>query len=147
MNQRMPFILLTLLTINPAFADTPPIRVASEIQASRDNEKLDILQTELNGQLQLAAKLQQQRAVNLQSGKNEELTQTETRLNEVNENIKQIQQEIKLASGQPETAKAVSVRLTPLQKDAEKTKIRKENDQASNQQEPWWDLYHQRKKD
>src|SRR5664280_2237879 len=98
MKQHITIIILTLFATTPASADTPPARiVASEQQASRDNEKLNILQSEINEQQQLAAQLQQQKAIDLASDNKEELAKTEARLEEVTGNITQIQQEIHLA--------------------------------------------------
>jgi len=139
--------LSLLVTLMPAMADTPPIQVTSDLQASRDSEKLTILHNELNDQLKLATQLQQQRAMHLQSGKAEEVNQTEIRLAEVNENILQLQQEIQLASGQPAMAQAVTVSLVPPSRKTEKTKRKQENEQVTHQQEPWWDLYHQGKQE
>jgi len=145
MKQLMNITALSLMvTLMPAFADKPLTQVSSELQSSRDTEKLTILQDELNDQLKLATQLQQQRAVNLQSENTYALSQTETRLAEVNENIKQLQQEIKLAKGQAQTVPAVSVQLKPLPKPDEKPNARLRNDEASNQPWPWWDLYHQK---
>jgi tRNA nucleotidyltransferase/poly(A) polymerase len=130
-------IILTLLATTPASADTPPTRtVGSEQQASRDNEKLNILQSEINEQQQLAAQLQQQKAIDLANDNKEELAKTEARLEEVTGNITQIQQEIKIAQSQ-----SVTVRLnTPH--GAEPTKTAKnEIEQPNAKTGQWWDLY------
>lgn len=134
--------ILTLFATTPASADPPPIRiVATEQQANRDNEKLNILKGEFNEQQQLAAQLQQQRAIDLQNDNKEELAKTEDRLEEVTGNITQIQQEIKLAQGQP-----VTVRLNSKQR-AEQTKTTpKEADPPTAQTGQWWDLYNKNKK-
>jgi hypothetical protein len=119
-------IILTLLATTPGRADTPPTRtVGSEQQASRDNEKLNILQSEINEQQQLAAQLQQQKAIDLANDNKEELG-----------NITQIQQEIKIAQSQ-----SVTVRLnTPH--GAEPTKTAKnEIEQPNAKTGQWWDLY------
>ena len=68
MKQPITLIILALLTTTPASADTPPARiVGSEQQANRDNEKLNILKNEIKEQQQLAAQLQQQRAIDLKT--------------------------------------------------------------------------------
>jgi hypothetical protein len=145
MKQPITLIILALLTLAQASADPPPRTVAREQQAIRDHEKLNILQTELNDQHQLAAQLQRQRALNLQSGNTEELAKTEARLEEVTGNLTQLQQEINLAQSQPEANKPVSVRLTVLPKTEEKTDTPKESAKPNNQSGPWWDLYNKRK--
>jgi len=134
-------ILLTLIALTPATAKPPITTVDSEQQAIRDHEKLNILRNESNEQRQIAAQLQQQRAIDLANGNPEELAKTEDRLEEVSGNITQIQQEINLAQGQPAAIKPVTVRLNPLQ-GAETTRT------APNKAEPpknpsgqWWDLY------
>lgn len=141
MKQPITLIILALFATTPASADPPPTRiVGSEQQASRDNEKLNILQSEINEQQQLAAQLQQQRAIDLTNDNKEELAKTEARLEEVTGNITQIQQEIKLAQGQP-----VTVRLNSKQ-GAELTKTaQKEAEPPNAQTGQWWDLYNKKK--
>ena len=141
MKQPITLINLALFATTPASADPPPTRiVGSEQQASRDNEKLNILQSEINEQQQLAAQLQQQRAIDLTNDNKEELAKTEARLEEVTGNITQIQQEIKLAQGQP-----VTVRLNSKQ-GAEPTKTaQKEAEPPNAQTGQWWDLYNKKK--
>jgi len=136
--------LLFLVTIKPVNADKPLSQVASDLQASRDSEKLSILKNELNEQLQIATRLQQQRALNLQSGTADELKQTENRLAEITENIHQIKQEIQIAGGPKDTTQAVAVREVSQTQTPERTKTRQETEQSPNQPWPWWDLYHQR---
>lgn len=133
--------ILTLLATTPASADTQSTRViASEQQASRDNDKLNILHNEINEQQQLATQLQQQKAINLQNDNKEELAKTEARLEEVTGNISQIQQEIKLAQGQP-----VTVQLNSPQ-GAEPTKTaQKEVERLNAKTGQWWDLYNKKK--
>lgn len=140
------FIVLALLTVTQANA-TPPAKVVSGgQQAHRDNEKLAILQTELTEQRQQATQLQQQRAVDLQSGNTEALAKTEENIEEVTANITQIEQEIKLAQGQSIPIKPVSVRLTPVgETDATKT-ARQETEPPIGQTGQWWDLYNQKRK-
>jgi chromosome segregation ATPase len=141
MKRPLIIITLTLLATTPASADLPTRIVASEQQASRDNEKLSILQSEINEQQQLAAQLQQQRAIDLQNDNKEDLAKTEARLEEVTGNITQIQQEIKLAQGQ-----SVTVRLNSPQ-GAEPTKTtQKEIEPPNTQTGQWWDLYNKNKK-
>jgi hypothetical protein len=133
-------IILALLATTPANADQPIRMVSSEQQTNRDNEKLVILHNEFNEQQQLATQLQQQRAIDLQNANTEELAKTEVRLEEVTSNIAQIQQEIKLAQGQP-----VTVRLNAPQR-AEQTKTPKdEAEQPNSQTGQWWDLYNKKK--
>ncbi len=137
MKQPITLIILALFATTPASADPPPTRiVGSEQQASRDNEKLNILQSEINEQQQLAAQLQQQKAIDLVNDNKEELAKTEARLEEVTGNITQIQQEIKIAQSQ-----SVTVRLnTPH--GAEPTKTAKnEIEQPNAKTGQWWDLY------
>jgi chromosome segregation ATPase len=117
----------------PASADLPAKTVDSEQQASRDNEKLNILLSEINEQRQLATQLQQQKAIDLQNDNKEELAKTEARLEEVTGNITQIQQEINLAQGQLNAIKPVTVRLNSPQR-TEQTKTGQ-----------WWDLYNKKK--
>ncbi|MFZ2171035.1 MAG: hypothetical protein WAW61_15530 [Methylococcaceae bacterium] len=140
MKRPLIIITLALLATTPASADPPTRTVGSEQQASRDNEKLSILQNEINEQQQLAAQLQQQRAIDLTNDNKEELAKTEARLEEVTGNITQIQQEIKLAQGQP-----VKVRLNAPQ-GAEPTKTTpKEAEPPTAQTGQWWDLYNKNK--
>src|ERR1035437_4276347 len=99
------FIILALFATTPAIADPPTKIVGSEQQATRDNEKLTILQNELNKQNQIATQLQQQRAIDLTNDNKENLRTTETRLEEVSGNITLIQQEINLAQNSPITVR------------------------------------------
>jgi hypothetical protein len=133
-------ILLTLIALTPATAKPPTTTVDSAQQATRDHEKLNILRNESNEQRQIAAQLQQQRAIDLTNDNKEELAKTEARLEEVTGNITQIQQEIKLAQGQP-----VTVRLNSKQ-GAEPTKTaQKEAEPPNAQTGQWWDLYNKKK--
>jgi polyphosphate kinase 2 (PPK2 family) len=136
--------ILALAGISVSNADLPTRIVSSEQQANRDREKLSILHNESNEQRQLAAQLQQQRALDLQNGNQEALAKTEARLEEVTGNITQLQQEIDLAQGNPGAIKPVTVRLTP--QGAEPTGADpKAAVQANNQTGQWWDLYNKRK--
>ena len=139
MKQPITLIILAMLA-TPASADLPAKTVSSEQQASRDNEKLNILQSEINEQRQLATQLQQQKAIDLQNDNKEELAKTEARLEEVTGNITQIQQEINLAQGQPTAIKPVTVRLNSPQGTAQK-----ETEQPNAQTGQWWDLYNKKK--
>jgi hypothetical protein len=143
-----PFItifILAILGISVSSADQPTRTVSSEQQAKRDNEKLNILQNEINEQRQIAAQLQQQRAIDLTNGNKEVLAKTEARLEEVTGNITQIQQEIKLAQGQPGAIKPVTVRLTPLQGTEQTKTAQTEIEKSTAQTGQWWDLYNKRK--
>jgi hypothetical protein len=138
-------ILLTLLAITPATANPPAITVDSEQQAARDHEKLNILHNEINEQRQITAQLQQQRAIDLANGNQNELAKTEARLEEVSGNITQIQQEINLAQGQLVAIKPVTVRLNPQQGAEATTIAQKEAEQPNNPSGQWWDLYNKKK--
>jgi polyphosphate kinase 2 (PPK2 family) len=137
--------ILALVGISVSSAGQPTSIVSSEQQANRDKEKLNILHNESNEQRQLAAQLQQKRALDLQNGNQEALAKTEARLEEVTGNIAQLQQEIDLAQGKPGAIKPVTVRLTP-QRGAEPTGTApRDAEQANNQARQWWDLYNKRK--
>jgi hypothetical protein len=134
------FIIIALFATTPANADPPTKIVGSEQQATRDNEKLTILQNELNKQKQIATQLQQKRAIDLTNDNKENLTTTEARLEEVSGNVAMIQQEINLTKNSP-----VTVRLNQS-KENEPTKIaQKEVEQPGNSTGPWWDLYNKKK--
>jgi hypothetical protein len=135
------FIILALFATTPAIADPPTKIVGSEQQATRDNEKLTILQNELNKQNQIATQLQQQRAIDLTNDNKENLRTTEARLEEVSGNVTLIQQEINLAQNSP-----ITVRLNQSQ-EKEPTKIAlKEVEQPNVPTGQWWDLYNKKKK-
>jgi hypothetical protein len=137
--------ILALAGISVASGGQPASIVSSEQQANRDKEKLSILLNESNEQRQLAAQLQQQRAIDLQNGNREELAQTEARLEEVTGNITQLQQEINLAQGKPGAINPVTVRLTPRQGAEQTGTAPRAAEQANNQAGQWWDLYNKRK--
>jgi hypothetical protein len=146
--QMKPFIaifILAILGVSVSRADPPTRIVSGEQQANRDNEKLNILQNEINEQQQLAAQLQQQRAIDLTNGNKEELAKTEARLEEVTGNITQIQQEINLTQGNQGVIKPVIVRLTPLRGTEETKTVQKEAEQPNAQTGQWWDLYNKKK--
>jgi hypothetical protein len=145
MKQPITLIILAML-VTPSSADPPAKTVGSEQQASRDNEKLNILLSEINEQRQLATQLQQQKAIDLQNDDKEELTKTEARLEEVTSNITQIQQEINLAQGQPIAIKPVTtVRLNSPQGTEQTKAAQNETEQPNAQTGQWWDLYNKKK--
>lgn len=137
--------ILALVGMSVSSAGQPTSIVSSEQQANRDKEKLNILHNESNEQRQLAAQLQQQRALDLQNGNQEALAKTEARLEEVTGNIAQLQQEIDLAQGKPGALKPVTVRLTPRQGADQTGTALRDAEQANNQAGQWWDLYNKRK--
>ena len=138
-------ILLALPALTPATANPPATTVDSGQQAARDHEKLDILQSESDEQRQIAAQLQQQRAIDLADGNQEELAKTEARLEEVSGNITQIQQEINLAQGQPAAIQPVTVRLNP-QGAGTTTTAQSGAGPPKTPNGQWWDLYNKNKK-
>jgi hypothetical protein len=146
MNAKTAFLTLALLVPLHVIADPPATAISNVQQANRDNEKLTILQNEYTEQRQLAADLQQQRAVALQGGNNEALAKTEERLEEVNANIAQIQQEINLAKGQPVALTPVSVRVKPVQETEGNIHTAKEAENQNAQSGQWWDLYNKNRK-
>jgi len=141
MKAKTALIALAFLAPFLAIADPPTRAISNVQQANRDNEKLTILQNEYTEQRQLAADLQQQRAVALQGGNNETLAKTEERLEEVNANIAQIQQEIDLAKGQPVALTPVSVRVKPVQVTEGNIHTANETENQNAQSGQWWDLY------
>lgn len=146
LNTRIILLFTAIFAAQPASADTPTRIVDSGQQAVRDHEKLNILQNELNEQRELASQLQQKRAIDLSNDNQDELAKTESRLEEVNGNITQIQQEIKLAQGQTGTIKPATIKLQPL-KPTEPTKTaQREDEQPNSPTGQWWDLYNKRKK-
>lgn len=139
-------IILALFAVIQANADPPTRVVSTGQQANRDNEKLTILQNEYHEQRQLAAQLQQQRAVDLQGSNTEALAKTEARLEEVNGNMTQLQQEINLAQGQPAVIKPVAVRLTPARATEETKTTQRETETTPDPTGQWWDLYNPKRK-
>jgi hypothetical protein len=138
--------LLLVTSSNLAHADPPSTLIASEQQAFRDREKLNILQNEINEQRQLSAQLQQQKALALQNDNQAELARTEARLEEVTGNITQIQQEINLAQGNPIGINPVTVKLTALKVDDHIKTVSRDDRTANKPAGPWWDLYNKREK-
>lgn len=135
---RIAAILLTAGLVPPTHAQTPATTVDSAQQTARDFEKLTILQSELAEQKQIAANLQQTRAIQLATGNKTELDETESRLEEVSGNIAQLQQEIDLAQGKAKAVKTVVVKpVTTAQPDEAKSG----QPQAAITAGPWWDLY------
>lgn len=138
---RVAIMLLTMSVATPTIAQTPATNVDSAQQTARDTEKLTILQAELTEQKQIAANLQQNRAVQLASGDKTELDRTEFRLEEVSNNIAQLQQEIDLVQGKTKAFKTVIVKpVYPPKPDDMKTAKNGQPEPISTAG-PWWDLY------
>lgn len=135
-------LLLTIGLVAPIQAQTtPPTYVDSAQQTTRDAEKLTILQAELTEQKQVAANLQQTRAVQLASNNKTELDKTEARLEEVNGNIAQLQQEIDVAQGK---AKAVNTVVVKAVDTATKGDVKGDQTQIASPAGQWWDLYNRK---
>ena len=146
LNTRIILLFIAIFAAQPASADPPTRIVDSGQQAVRDHEKLNILQNELNEQRELAAQLLQKRAIDLSNDNQDELAKTESRLEEVNGNITQIQQEIKLAQGQTGTIKPATIKLQPLKLTEPTKTAQREDEQPNSPTGQWWDLYNKRKK-
>lgn len=141
---RAVILIITIGLAAPTYAQAPATTVDSAQQTARDAEKLTILQAELTEQKQIAANLQQTRAVQLAANNKTELDKTESRLEEVNGNITQLQQEIDVAQGKAKAVKTVVVKPVDTAKpDTVKTA---QNDQPQTAQPagPWWDLYNRK---
>lgn len=137
---------LALVVMIEANAKPPTRKVDSGQQASRDQEKLQILLNELNEQRGLAAQLNQKKALALKNENKAELAETETRLVEVNDNLAQLQQEINLAQGQSATIQSVTLQPAALRRNinvipetiiSTQTEPEKTTDKTSQ----WWDFY------
>lgn len=137
---RTALLLLTIGVATPTQAQTPSTTVDSAQQIARDAEKLNILQAELTEQKQLAANLQQTRAVQLAGDNKTELDKTESRLEEVIGNIAQLQQEIDVAQGK--AVKTVVVKPVNLAKPDE---VKTAQPQTAPAAGPWWDLYNRQR--
>jgi hypothetical protein len=135
---RIAVILLTSGLVPPIYAQTSATTVDSAQQTARDFEKLTILQAELTEQKQIAADLQQSRAVHLANDNKTELDKTESRLEEVVGNIAQLQQEIDVAQGKAKAVKTVVVKPVATAKPDE---AKSGQPQAAISAGPWWDLY------
>lgn len=125
---------MTLGVVTPTFAQTPVTQVNIAEQLSRDAEKIKILQAELTEQKQLAADLQKNRAVQMVDDDKQALAKTESRLEELNANIKQLEQEIALAEGRPN--KTVVVKPVTMPANNSVATVQKTDTNG-----PWWDLY------
>jgi hypothetical protein len=133
MKRQLALYIFITLSITGVSAEPHVKKVDSTQQATRDNEKLQILLNELNEQRIQAAQLNQQKALVLLSGKQDEIAKVEAGLTEVNENIMQIQQEINLAQGNPATIQPVAIRQVKATKAEDTT--------ASGKVGVWWDFY------
>jgi len=140
---RTALLLLTIGVATPTHAQTPSTTVDSAQQIARDAEKLNILQAELTEQKQLAANLQQTRAVQLAGDNKTELDKTESRLEEVIGNIAQLQQEIDVAQGK--AVKTVVVKPVNLAKPDEVKTAQRGQPQTAPAAGPWWDLYNRQR--
>ncbi|MDT4292372.1 hypothetical protein RO575_22630 [Methylomonas sp. MO1] len=138
---RAAFMLLTLSVVTPTLARPPLAIIDSAQQTARDAEKLTILQAELTEQKQIATSLQQNRALHLASGDKSELDKTEARLEEVNSNISQLQQEIDLAQGKTKDIKTVVVKPIAAPKQEDVKTAQNGQPQPVTAAGPWWDLY------
>ncbi|MCQ8118481.1 hypothetical protein [Methylomonas rosea] len=134
-------IVLTIAVATPTQAQTPATTVDSSQQSARDSEKLTILQAELTEQKQIAANLQQTRAVQLAANNKTELDKTETRLEEVGGNIAQLQQEIDVAQGKTRAVKTVVVKPVEQGRQPAGKPAQTNPAQAATATGPWWDLY------
>lgn len=127
-------LVITLGVVTPTIAQTPATQVNIAEQLSRDAEKIKILQAELTEQKQLAADLQKNRAVQMVDDDKQALAKTESRLEELNANIKQLEQEIALAEGRPN--KTVVVKPVTMPANNSVATVQKTDTNG-----PWWDLY------
>lgn len=138
-------IILTIAVATPTQAQTPATMVDSAQQTARDADKLAILQAELAEQKQIAANLQQTRAVQLSTDDKTELNKTESRLEEVNGNIAQLQQEIDVAQGKAKTVKTVVVKPVEPGNPNTAKPAQSGQPQAATSTGPWWDLYNRQR--
>lgn len=151
MKQRILVIILALFIIIEANAGPPTRKVDSGQQASRDQEKLQILLNELDEQRGLAAQLNQNKALALKNDNKVELAETETRLVEVNDNITQLQQEINLAQGQPAISPPVTIQPSALRRNLSSNNetiiaSQTESGKSAEKTGQWWDFYRRGKK-
>ncbi|OAI00921.1 hypothetical protein A1353_19125 [Methylomonas methanica] len=137
-------LILTTAVAVPTQAQTPATTVGSAQQAARDADKLAILQAELTEQKQIVANLQQTRAVQLAANEKAELNKTESRLEEVNSNIAQLQQEIDVVQGKAMAIKTVIVKPVDAGSPNTTKPVSSGHPQASTSTGPWWDLYNRR---
>lgn len=127
-------IVITLGVVTPTIAQTPATQVNIAEQQSRDAEKIKILQAELTKQKKLTADLQKKRAVQMADDDKQALVNTENRLEELNANIKQLEQEIALAEGRTNKIVVVKPVTVPVN-----NSVATAQKAATNG--PWWDLY------
>lgn len=151
MKQSILVIIIALFVTIEARAEPPTRKVDSGQQASRDQEKLQILLNELNEQRGLAAQLNQKKALALKNDNKAELAETETRLVEVNDNITQLQQEINLAQGQPAIIQSVNLQTAALRRNQNVTQetidsTQTEPEKTAEKTGQWWDFYRRGKK-
>ena len=137
------FCLVTIMILAKASsADAPSRMIDSRQQAIRDQEKLQILETELKEQRELSAQLSQQRAIALNDKNQNAVNETDARLTEVTNNIRQIEQEISMAQGK--TAKT-----PPAYPEPASIRVSSNNSNNSIEIQPstaarkWWDFYQQ----
>ncbi|CAA9891707.1 conserved exported hypothetical protein [Candidatus Methylobacter favarea] len=138
---RTALLIYTIGVVTPTHAQLLASTVDSDQQSARDSEKLTILQAELSEQKQLAANLQQTRAVQLAGANKTELDKTESRLEEVISNIAQLQQEIDVAQGRAKAAKTIVVKPVNFTKPDEVKTAKSGESQAVPAAGPWCDLY------
>jgi hypothetical protein len=127
-------LVMTLGVVPPSFAQTPATQVNIAEQQSRDAEKIKILQAELTEQKQLTADLQKKRAVQMADDNKQALVNTENRIEELNANIKQLEQEIALAEGRANKTVVVKPVTVPANSSVATA-------QKTDTNGPWWDLY------
>ena len=129
------FVVMTIGVVTPTLAQTPPAQVNVAEQQNRDVEKIKILNAELTEQKQLLADAQKTRAVQMSANETDALAKTEHRLEELNANIKQLQQEIALADGSANKTVVVAPVTTPVANAATTPQ------KTATTTGPWWDLY------
>jgi len=132
--QKTIIFVMTIGVAPPTVAQTPPAQVPVAEQQNRDAEKIKILNAELAEQKQLLADAQKTRAVHLADNNAEAVAKTENRLEELNANIKQLQQEIALADGSVNKNLVVTSVTQPVGNVPT-------NPQKTSTTGPWWDLY------
>lgn len=142
---------LALVVMIEANAEPPTRKVDSGQQASRDQEKLQILLNELDEQRGLAAQLNQNKAIALKNDNKAELAEIETRLVEVNDNVTQLQQEINLAQGQPAIIQSVNLQKAAMRRNLHVTpetiiSTQTEPEKTAEKRGQWWDFYRRGKK-
>lgn len=134
MQKTIVLLVITFGVVEPTFAQKPTLQVNVAEQQSRDAEKIKILQAELTEQKQLAADLQKKRAVQMADDDKQALVNTENRLEELNANIKQLEQEIALAESRANKTVVVKPVTVPANNSVATA-------QKTDTNGPWWDLY------